>query len=179
MDVIIDQLIPGSIHICLASAATRPTIRMNQVYDDLVYSNNERFVGAQCFLQTLAPSSLFNWILAYADDKDTGTIIKAMIASKTSIVPTPVIASVHKGYREYLKKALLTITGDKLLLCKLTNIADRYLGLIVVPVTLRRKLFAHYHSDPSGGHMGTYKTLFCLRMRFFWPHMREDIKQWV
>ena len=57
--------------------------------------------------------------------------------------------------------------------------ADRCLGLIVVPVALRRKLFAHYHSGPSGGHMGTYTTLFRLRMRFFWPHMQEDIKQWV
>ena len=26
--------------------------------------------------------------------------------------------------------------------------------------------------------MGTYKTLFRLRMRFFWTNMREDIKQW-
>ena len=63
-------------------------------------------------------------------------LLLSMIASKISIVPTSVIASVHKGYREYLKKGLLTIAGDKLLLCKPTNMADPCLGLIVVPVTL-------------------------------------------
>ena len=56
---------------------------------------------------------------------------------------------------------------------------DKYIRLIIVPVSLRRRLFKHYHSGPSGGHMGTYKTLFRLRMRFFWPHMREDINLWV
>ena len=27
--------------------------------------------------------------------------------------------------------------------------------------------------------MGYYKTLFRLRLRFFWPTMREEIKEWV
>ena len=99
MDAVVDQLMPGSIPICLASVAARSTIHMNRVYDDLVYGNNEHFVGAHCFLQTLAPSSLFNWNVAYTDDKDTRTFIKALIVSKSSIVPTSVIATVYKGYR--------------------------------------------------------------------------------
>ena len=166
MDVVVNQLIPASITIRLASAAVRSFIVMNRVYNDLVYGNNEHFVGAQCCLQTLAPSSLLKFIVAYADDEDTHIIIKALIVSKSSIVPTLVIVTGHKGYRGHLKKGLLTIAGDKLLLCKPVNMADRCLGLIVIPVTLRRKLFAHYHSGPSGGHMGTYKTLFSLQMRF-------------
>ena len=104
MGAVVDQLMPSSIPLCLASAAAKSNIRMNRVYDDLVYDNNEHFVGAQCFLQTLAPSSLFNWNVAYADDKDTRTIIKSLIISKSSIVPTTVITTVHKGYRDSLKK---------------------------------------------------------------------------
>ena len=99
MDAVVNQLMPSSIPICLASAAARYIICMNRVYEDLVYGNNEHFVGAHCFLQTLDPSSLFNWIVAYADNKDTRTIIKALIISKSSIVPTSVIATVYKGYR--------------------------------------------------------------------------------
>ena len=68
MDAVVDQLMPASIHICLASAAARSTICMNRVYNDLVYGNNEHFVSTQCFLQTLAQSSLSNWIVVYADD---------------------------------------------------------------------------------------------------------------
>ena len=56
--------------------------------------------------------------------------------------------------------------------------ANKCIDLIVMTSSLRRKLFYHYHSGPSSGHMGTYKKIR-LSMRFFWPHMREDIKQWV
>ena len=27
--------------------------------------------------------------------------------------------------------------------------------------------------------MGEYKTLYRLKVRFFWPHMRKDIKTWI
>ena len=56
---------------------------------------------------------------------------------------------------------------------------SKYITLLLVPLPLRRKLFSHYHAGPSGGHMGYYKTLFRLRLRFFWPSMREEIKEWV
>ena len=76
-------------------------------------------------------------------------------------------------------KGFLKIASDKLLLCKPVNMADKCIGLIVAPSSLRRKLFNHYLSGSSGGRMGTYKTFFRMLMRFFWLHMREDIKQWV
>ena len=59
----------------------------------------------------------------------------------------------------------------------LTN--TKYIGLIIVPLGLRRSLFSHYHAGPTGGHMGEYKTLYRLHSRFFWPGMRQDIKAWV
>ena len=179
MDSVVDQLLLGCIPLCLAGSAARLPIRMNRFYDDLVYGNNEHYIGGQCFLQTLAPSSLFNWNAVYAADDDTCTIVKALMLHKSSAVPPSIIDTIHQGYRDHMKKGLLTIAGDKILLCKPVDMADRCIGLIVVPCSLRRKIFSHYHAGPSGGHMGTYKTLFRLRMWFFWPHMREDIKKWV
>ena len=35
------------------------------------------------------------------------------------------------------------------------------------------------HATPDAGHMGEYKTLYRIRLRFFWPHMRADIKEWI
>ena len=52
----------------------------------------------------------------------------------------------------------------------------KYVGLIIVPLSLRRLIFSHYHAGPSGGHMGQYKTLFRICMMFYWPGMRNDIK---
>ena len=36
-----------------------------------------------------------------------------------------------------------------------------------------------YHAGPSGGHIGEYKILYRIRLRFFWPKLHEDIKQWI
>ena len=75
-DSLIDQLLPGCLPMCLASTAASSPNCMNHIYDELVYDNNEHFIGAQCFLLTPAPSSLFNWTVAYAQDNDTCAIIK-------------------------------------------------------------------------------------------------------
>ena len=53
------------------------------------------------------------------------------------------------------------------------------ISLIIVPISLRRTLFDHYHGGPSGGHMGEYKILYCLRIRYFWPGLQKEIKKWV
>ena len=42
----------------------------------------------------------------------------------------------------------------------------RFIGIIIVPNPLRSKIFIHYHAGPTGGHMGEYKTLFRIRLRF-------------
>ena len=53
------------------------------------------------------------------------------------------------------------------------------LALIVVPQSLWKWIFSHYHSGPTGGHMGEYKTLYRMRSRFWLPKICNDIKIWV
>ena len=57
--------------------------------------------------------------------------------------------------------------GNKFLLFKAINMNSRLLSLITVLESLRRSIFDHYHSGPSGGHMGEYKTLYRICIRFF------------
>lgn len=71
------------------------------------------------------------------------------------------------------------MVNKKLALFKPILANHRHVMLIVVPISLRRKLFSHYHTVPSSGHMGECKTLYRIRLRFFRPKLREDIKQWV
>ena len=54
-----------------------------------------------------------------------------------------------------------------------------FISLIIVPTSLCRNIFSHYHASPTGGHMGEYKTLFHLCLRFFFTGLRKDVKEWV
>ena len=55
---------------------------------------------------------------------------------------------------------------------------DQQLSLIVVTKPLRRKFFRHFHTGPTGSHMGKYKTLYRMRLWFFWPGLRTDLTAW-
>ena len=71
---------------------------------------------------------------------------------------------------------MIHIMGNKLALFKPVNVNSKYITLLIVPEPLRRKLFSHYHAGPTRGHMGECKTLFWLRLRLFWPTMRDKVK---
>ena len=117
------------------------------------------------------------WDAAYASDKDTNYIISRVQDS------TPwnesEIKKVHKGYWQYLRDGSITFKNGRLVLVGLNAISNRYLALIIVPTALRRTIFITFHASGVGAHMGAYKTLVVIRMRFFWPHMRTDILNWV
>jgi hypothetical protein len=51
--------------------------------------------------------------------------------------------------------------------------------VLVTPPALRRLIFSAYHASPTAGHMGYYKTLHRIRLRFFWPRMKTEISSWV
>jgi len=49
---------------------------------------------------------------------------------------------------------------------------------LIVPVSLRHRLFEITHSGPTAGHLGADRTFKQLRDSFFWPGMRRDITHW-
>lgn len=73
----------------------------------------------------------------------------------------------------------LSLRSNCIVFMKPIALTNKHLNLIVVPASLRKILFDHYHGGPSGAHMGEYKTLHRMRLRFIWPKMRGDIKTWV
>ena len=50
---------------------------------------------------------------------------------------------------------------------------------IVVPISLRRIIFNLMHATPIAGHMGEYKILCRIKLRFFWLRLRSDISDWI
>ena len=89
------------------------------------------------------------------------------------------LKKVEVEYCSHLKEHLISMLHDKLVYSKAIFKHVKYVCLIIVPLPLRRVIFSHYHGSPSGGQMGEYKTLFRIRIRFYWPVMRNDIKLWV
>ena len=77
------------------------------------------------------------------------------------------LGDIEPEYRSRLSANLIKALHHKLVLYKPVFKDMKYIGVIIVFKTLRRRIFSHYPGGPSGGHMGEYKTLFRIYMRFF------------
>jgi len=49
---------------------------------------------------------------------------------------------------------------------------------LVVPMSLRRRLFEHAHAGPLSAHLGADRTLAQLQQAYYWPAMRKDVHKW-
>lgn len=138
---------------------------------DSHYSNVVR-----CYVIKLIPSAT-EWSQAYADDKDTNFIIARL--KVTTPWEEEEIRRVHKGYWHQLREKKIVFKHGRLVMFSSTSSSHRFLTLIVVPTSLRRTVFVAYHASGAGAHMGGWKTMPIIRMRFYWPHMRKMILDWV
>ena len=82
-------------------------------------------------------------------------------------------------YRKIIAHNLLCLINDRLIYFEPVTVSCNHICRIVVPIFLRPVTFDDMHAQPTAGHMGEYKTLYRIKLRFFWPRMRSDIKTWV
>ena len=47
---------------------------------------------------------------------------------------------------------------------------------VIVPKQLRDELIRKYHEGMGGGHLCFEKSLIKIKERFYWPHMKEDVR---
>ena len=52
-------------------------------------------------------------------------------------------------------------------------------GRILVPESLKEKIFKRFHDSPYAGHLGIKKTTARIQRRFKWHKMGKDIKEYV
>ena len=64
------------------------------------------------------------------------------------------LSKINSAYRVPLKDNIIRIVNKELVLFKPILANHWHVILIIVPISLRRKLFSHYHAGPSSGHMG-------------------------
>jgi len=49
---------------------------------------------------------------------------------------------------------------------------------LVVPTSLRKRLFSHVHGGPLAVHLGSQRTLAQLKQLYYWPGMGKDVENW-
>ena len=181
MDTVVDKLLPFSTPFRLKSCIMDSAQKVSSLEDMFVHGEIEQATTVQCYHVTSAtkPTESLDWKLEYGKDVDTSIVMNALASHKPQNVPSDVIKTIKAPYKALVKAGSVVLINERLVYYKPIMDNHRCIGLIIVPEGLRRKLFNHYHAGPSGGHMGEYKTLYRMRNRFFWPSIRENIKQWV
>ena len=82
-------------------------------------------------------------------------------------------------YPKAIAYNLLCIINCRLVYLEPVTVSTNHICRIIVPFSLRYIIFNTMHTSPSAEHMGKYKALYRLKLRFFWPRMRADIKEWI
>ena len=121
---------------------------------------------------------ILSWSDTYQTDPNTSSIF-LHIQSTQKKWTTYDLYTIHTGYKTALKEHRVKIIKVKLVLLKPVLSNSQQLTLIIVPKPLERKIFSHFHAVPTSFHMGEYKTLYRMRIRFFWTGLRTDVTAWV
>jgi len=49
---------------------------------------------------------------------------------------------------------------------------------LVVPTSLRERLFSHVRGGPLAAHLGSQRTMAQLKQLYYWPGMGKDVENW-
>ena len=172
---------PSTISIPLAYAEnlTNYLLEKSGISDFLTYATRNITETSHCCFKKKIPTSTIDWSYTYISDPNTNFIINIIKQHSKHMWIQDKLATVKTIYWQHLWEQRIILHDGKLILLKLIFKNVRFISIIIVPNSLRRKIFIHYHAVPTGGHMGEYKTLFCLHVRFFWTGLRKGVKEWV
>jgi hypothetical protein len=133
--------------------------------------------AARCLTTAAKPlPSPATWTNAYANGPATASLFSHLSAD-LNWSPT-IIAGLHPAFQQFARDDNLCLHHGRLVVRQSLQ-SGHSLLLIIVPSSLRRLIFDVFHGSPIGGHFGVYKTLFRIRMRFFWPRCCQDVVDWI
>ena len=178
-DSTLDELLPFSMPSSLASVLLHQIDSTQSFLDNLSFASSNICDSFPCYTNQSAPSpisSTLNWTKAYAKDPSTHTIILGLSNHDNNKWSTPELNNIDKFYHQKLRDGEIDLFHGKLIQNKCIFPKRKYIALIIVSISLRQRIFDYYHAGPLGAHMGEYKTLSCIRIRFTWPQLRNNIK---
>ena len=105
-----------------------------------------------------------------------------MLINRLSInspLDQPTVLQLSAAYRSVITRNLLGLLEGHLVYYDPIPTVSNHIFRMVVPLSLCRKIFTLRHATPVAGHMGEYKTLYRIKLRFFWPRLRSDVADWI
>ena len=120
---------------------------------------------------------VLSWKKSYASDKETSLLLHHFLHQKS--FAKNALSSFPAQYRRTVATNSLCMVEGHLVFPEKVATTANQICRIVVPISLRRIVFSLLHTSPATGLMVEYKTLYRIRLRFFWPRMRSDIHQWI
>lgn len=174
----LDDILRTSTPSQMKLAIAHTLIAGSNLTEDIYFGSEETAEATRCYFTQKLPEIL-DWSKAYSLDTTTATILAKLEKPGPHKWTKEMLKPIDSKYHQPLSEDRIQVANKKLILLKPIMHPQKYVGLLIVPESLRRNLFAHYHCGPTGAHMGEYKTLFRIRLRFFWPTLRDDIKKWI
>ena len=106
-----------------------------------------------------------NWDEAYQNDSETKLFLDHL--SINAPLDQSTIRTLPAAYRTAIARYQIGLLSGRLAYYEHITLAHKHICRIVVPLSLRRKFFVLMHASHVAGHMGEYKTLYHIRLRFF------------
>ena len=118
-----------------------------------------------------------NWEEAYQKDSETKLFLDHL--SINAPFDQSAIRTLQAAYRTAITGNQIGLLSSRLVYYKQISFAHTHICRIVVLLSFRCKKIALMHASPVAGNMGEYKTLYRIRLCFFWHRIRANIKEWI
>ncbi len=53
------------------------------------------------------------------------------------------------------------------------------MAIVYIPQEKRTEILSLLHDSKTAGHPGKSRMKLTVSSRFYWPHMRDDIENWI
>ena len=131
---------------------------------------------SHCFRLQSMPCSL-TWKDVYVADKERAIFMQHLIYHQPFDKST--ISSLPSQYRSAVANNAFDIFENRLVLYEPVPITINKMCRIVVLFYLMHTIFFLLYASPDVGHVREYKTLYHIKLRFFWPKMIFQINRWI
>lgn len=145
-----------------------------QPYDfELIHRKGRDHVVPDCLSRAVPDSSVAEVSLVEVDDRQTYSPSKDRWYRR-------MIQMVEEDPRKYKTWRIENGVLFKYVTCAIPELSrNSDCWKLVIPKEGRAELLQRCHDIPTAGHVGTYKTYWRLRQRYYWPKMRIDVMRYV
>ena len=116
-----DIILPGSLPLRFVNKIASSYSIMDRFYNSRALESEEVSNSTSCYLHGKLSSMILDWKSGYSSNPDTKILSDAIRESGGKVLSTATIKSVAMGYRQHLKKNLIQMMDEKLVLFKPIN----------------------------------------------------------